>query len=158
MLWLRISLRQGILDTTFCDKGCQWLEVGRWISLCTPVSSTNKTDRQDITEILLKVALNTKTLTLIGTLTWAQVVANLIKISAVSIFILFWQYTNIARVRIFNEPIRDEPIKFLDNKTMYMPRAVIRLVNIFNCLAYDWTVKDEWKVTWHDPKQDVVRY
>jgi hypothetical protein len=25
----------------------------------TPVSSTNKTDRQDITEILLKVALNT---------------------------------------------------------------------------------------------------
>jgi hypothetical protein len=25
----------------------------------TPVSSTNKTDRQDITEIVLKVALNT---------------------------------------------------------------------------------------------------
>jgi membrane-bound inhibitor of C-type lysozyme len=30
----------------------------------TPVSSTNKTDRHDITEILLKVALNTITLTL----------------------------------------------------------------------------------------------
>jgi hypothetical protein len=30
----------------------------------TPVSSTNKTDCYDITEILLKVALNTKTLTL----------------------------------------------------------------------------------------------
>jgi hypothetical protein len=28
-------------------------------SLGTPVSSTNKTDLQDITEILLKVALNT---------------------------------------------------------------------------------------------------
>jgi hypothetical protein len=28
----------------------------------TPVSSTNKTDRNDITEILLKVALNTTTL------------------------------------------------------------------------------------------------
>jgi len=28
-------------------------------SLGTPVSSTNKTDRHDITEILLKVALNT---------------------------------------------------------------------------------------------------
>jgi hypothetical protein len=27
----------------------------------TPVSSTNKTDRHDITEILLKVTLNTKT-------------------------------------------------------------------------------------------------
>jgi hypothetical protein len=32
--------------------------------LGTPVSSTNKTDRQDITEILLKVALNTITLTI----------------------------------------------------------------------------------------------
>ena len=30
----------------------------------TPVSSTNKTDRHGITEILLKVALNTITLTL----------------------------------------------------------------------------------------------
>jgi hypothetical protein len=27
--------------------------------LCTPVSSTNKNDRRDITEILLKVALTT---------------------------------------------------------------------------------------------------
>ena len=33
-----------------------------WFSLGTPVSSTNKTDRHDITEILLKVALNTITL------------------------------------------------------------------------------------------------
>jgi hypothetical protein len=31
----------------------------RWFSLGTPVSSANKTDRHDITEILLKVALNT---------------------------------------------------------------------------------------------------
>jgi hypothetical protein len=32
-----------------------------WFSQGTPVSSTNKTDRHDITEILLKVALNTIT-------------------------------------------------------------------------------------------------
>jgi len=31
----------------------------RWFSPGTPVSSTNKTDCHDITEILLKVALNT---------------------------------------------------------------------------------------------------
>jgi hypothetical protein len=30
-----------------------------WFSLGTPVSSTNKSDRYDITEILLKVMLNT---------------------------------------------------------------------------------------------------
>ena len=34
-------------------------------SLGTPVSSTNKTDRHDITEILLDVANNTITLTLL---------------------------------------------------------------------------------------------
>jgi hypothetical protein len=35
------------------------LRHGRWFSPGPPVSSTNKTDRHDITEILLKVALNT---------------------------------------------------------------------------------------------------
>ena len=40
---------------------CQWLATGRWFSPGSPVSSTNKTDRHDITEILLKVALNTTT-------------------------------------------------------------------------------------------------
>jgi len=33
--------------------------TGRWFSPGTPVSCTNKTDRHDITDILLKVALNT---------------------------------------------------------------------------------------------------
>jgi hypothetical protein len=57
-LWIRILLRQGVLDTTLCDKHCQWLEAGRWFSPVTPVSSTNKTDRHYITEMLLKMALN----------------------------------------------------------------------------------------------------
>jgi hypothetical protein len=46
------------MDTTLCDKVCQWLATGRF-SLGIQVSSTNKTDRHDITEILLKVAFNT---------------------------------------------------------------------------------------------------
>jgi hypothetical protein len=33
--------------------------TGLWFSQGIPVSSTNKTDRHDIAEILLKVALNT---------------------------------------------------------------------------------------------------
>jgi len=37
--------------------------AGGWFSPGTPVSSTNKTDRHDITEILLKVALNIITIT-----------------------------------------------------------------------------------------------
>ena len=63
MLRVRIPLRQGVLDTTLCDKVCQWFAAGRWFSPGTPVSATNKSNRHDITEILLKVALNTITLT-----------------------------------------------------------------------------------------------
>ena len=59
-LWVRIQLRQGVLDITSCDKVCQWLTKCRWyISPYTPVSSTNKAARHYMTEILLKVALNT---------------------------------------------------------------------------------------------------
>ena len=50
---------RGVLDTTLCDKFCKWLAVGLWFSHGTPVSCTNKNDCYDITEILLKVALNT---------------------------------------------------------------------------------------------------
>ena len=41
------------------DTVCQWLATGQWFSPSTPVSSINKTDRHDIAEILVKVALNT---------------------------------------------------------------------------------------------------
>jgi hypothetical protein len=49
---------EGVLNTTLCDKVWQWLAIGQWFYPGTPVSSTNKTDRRNITEILLKVALN----------------------------------------------------------------------------------------------------
>ena len=58
-LRVRIPFRRGVLDTSLCDKFCQWLATGRWFSPGTPVSSTNKTDHHNINEILLKVALNT---------------------------------------------------------------------------------------------------
>ena len=53
---------RGVLDTTLCNKVCQWLATGRRFSPGTPVSSINKCYRHDITETLLKVALNTITL------------------------------------------------------------------------------------------------
>jgi hypothetical protein len=42
------------------DNVYQLLAHGRWFSPGTPASSTTKTGRHDIAEILLKVALNTK--------------------------------------------------------------------------------------------------
>ena len=58
-LWVWIPLMASVLDTTLCDKVCQWLAAGQGFSPGNPVSSINKTDRHDIAEILLKVALNT---------------------------------------------------------------------------------------------------
>ena len=46
--------------TAASDKVYQLLVHGRWFSPGTPASSTTKTGRHDIAEILLKVALNTK--------------------------------------------------------------------------------------------------
>ena len=53
MLWVRISIR--VRCTTYVIMFVSDL----WFSLGSLVSSTNKTDRHDITEILLKVVLNT---------------------------------------------------------------------------------------------------
>ena len=60
-MFFRRSWRR-VFDTTWCDKICQWLAAGRWFPPGTPISSTNKTDRHNVTEILLKVVSNTITL------------------------------------------------------------------------------------------------
>ena len=56
ILWVRIWIRTRC--TALCDKVCQWLATCQWFSSDPPVSSTNKTNRYDITEILLKVLLS----------------------------------------------------------------------------------------------------
>ena len=47
-LQVRIPLRRGVLDTTLCDKVCQWLRTSRWFSLSTLVSSANQTEHKEI--------------------------------------------------------------------------------------------------------------
>jgi hypothetical protein len=51
---------RGVLDTTLCDKVCQWLatELSDFLGY-SGFDSTNITDRHEIAEIFLKVALNT---------------------------------------------------------------------------------------------------
>jgi hypothetical protein len=51
------------MSVPYSDKFFQCLATGQWFSPGPLVSSTNKTDRHDITEILLKVALSTITST-----------------------------------------------------------------------------------------------
>jgi len=55
-LWVRIHSWRSKLDITLYDKVYRQLAAGQWFS---PVSSTNKTDRHDMSDVLLKMALNT---------------------------------------------------------------------------------------------------
>jgi hypothetical protein len=54
-VWLKVPLL-----ATASDKVYQLFAHGRWFSPGTPASSTTKTGRHDIAEILLKVALKHK--------------------------------------------------------------------------------------------------
>jgi hypothetical protein len=47
-LWLILSLN---LETTLCDNVWQWLEAYRWFSPGSSVSSTNKNEHHNITQI-----------------------------------------------------------------------------------------------------------
>jgi hypothetical protein len=51
--------RRGVLDTTLRDKVCQSLSAGGWFLKVLRFPPPIKIDRHDITELLLKVALNT---------------------------------------------------------------------------------------------------
>jgi hypothetical protein len=57
ILLIRISIKERC--TTLCDEVCLWFATSCWLSWGPPVSSPSKTDRHEITEILLKVVLNT---------------------------------------------------------------------------------------------------
>ena len=43
---------RGVLNTTLCDKDCQSLATGWWLSPGTPFPSANKADNHDITDIV----------------------------------------------------------------------------------------------------------
>jgi hypothetical protein len=58
-IWYNLFNEIRVRRSTLCDKVVQWLATGWCFSPGTPVSSTNKTDLHDISEILLKAVLNT---------------------------------------------------------------------------------------------------
>ena len=64
MAWVRArlcKLQNGCTRlAAVSDKAYQLLARGRWFSPGIPASSTTKTGRHDIAEILLKVVFNTK--------------------------------------------------------------------------------------------------
>lgn len=61
-----------LLDTTLCDKSCQWFTPRLWFSLGSTVSCSNTTDRPGIAEILFTGVLNNIPITVFLTCLIAQ--------------------------------------------------------------------------------------
>ena len=133
-------------------KVCQWLMTGRWFSLNTAVSSTNTTNLHDITEILLKVALNTKpqtqTITCNTLSIWNGLRTISFKVHHIQSFrtlglgsiryindlLLEYNYSN----DIYNEHNSLSPYWFLGYKTVWMEKH--RMKNIFfntYCISFE---------------------
>jgi hypothetical protein len=85
---------------------------------------------------------------------------NIVKIRCLLYLFLF--VSNILKYKIrhgvtseFIFPTNQSAIS-LQFITEYTPWAVVRFVLLFNCLTYDWMVKNELKIIWHHLKRDVV--
>ena len=108
-LWVRIPPRRGVLDTTLCDKVCQWLAAGRWFSPGIPVSSTNKTDRHGIIKIL-KVTLNTITITTLEVVVCARCTRTTLWYS-LSMSVVFSGYSGSSTNKIYRHDITEILLK-----------------------------------------------
>jgi hypothetical protein len=131
-----------------CDKVCQWLATGRWFFPGTLVSSINKTDRHNITEILLKVALNTIN----------QTKSNRLYTKNCSWIILIWKIAislkqyHICRFAVFKYKIECSVnllffnsicSHYQDNKIYYLHTAYLIQCNLYTTflwLCLLWTV------------------
>ena len=80
MFWVRFPLRASCI--TLCDEVCKWLAAGRWFSPGTLYSTTTKTDNNDKTEILVKLALYTIILYVIYCQSYGAISAPLVKTNA----------------------------------------------------------------------------
>jgi hypothetical protein len=58
-MMIRVKVKVILVKKEEYRKIVKVAATGQWFSPGTPVSFTNKTDRQDVTEILLKVELST---------------------------------------------------------------------------------------------------
>ena len=105
---------------------CQWLATGWWFSAGTPVSSTNKTDCHDITEILLKHCKPNQTINLIQSVTYI-------------ILALDTQNTNIYALTF---DFSEETVVFYYIYTVliYLVGSVLRMANHSICLDYFYSI------------------
>ena len=92
MLITNILRDKVTMTTTENSQVYQLLAHGRWFSVGTPASSTTKTSRHDITEILLKVALKTKNQSINQSTCCCMLQFNISKHILLFVFCLIYTY------------------------------------------------------------------
>jgi hypothetical protein len=105
MIWTTTQLWRCVLDTTLCDKVRQLLATGRWFPSGTLFSSTNKTDRRDITEMLLKVALSTISLDLNQTFYESTIIRGLVLQLIHNYYSVLYKHVNVSYFLDFFFPV-----------------------------------------------------
>jgi hypothetical protein len=83
------------------------LSHGRWFSPGTPVSSTTKTGRHDIVEILLKVALNTTNQ--IKSIRFVDI-GRIVGLYCLIFLFITSPYSHIKRIKVPNEVFNDSDV------------------------------------------------
>jgi hypothetical protein len=130
MSYFEYTSWRGVLDRALCDKISQCLVAGRWFSLGTPGSPSNKIVRRKITETLLKVALNTINLIQAG-----------VPQGSVPVPLLFILYINdiaenlISLSRLFED----------DTSFSYSSRDELQIKTVID---HDLKELDEWSKKW----------
>ena len=119
------------------DKAYQLLAHGRWFSPGTSASSTTKTGRHDVVEILLKVALNTKNQS-IQLVTLLQIMLNYLIFYTWSPVVVFCLYLepcyvmSITMMTVFVRLLHQYFVFFLDK--LHLRNAILfRTTNILRC-------------------------
>jgi hypothetical protein len=117
-LWVWFPLRRGVLDTTVCDKVYQWLVqvVGfrRVFRFSPPMQLTG-------TEILLKVVLNTITLSYVVT------VPRTTCLFLWSLFLLLIKFT---KQSMYNGVSQNSALKGRENKICILPWYVSEIISL----------------------------
>ena len=166
--WSVITKKQFFSHFPFslCDKVCQWLASGRWFTPGTPLSSTNKTGRHDITEILLTVALNIITIThmtvkciwlfIIITIYYVLEIVILIKTNPYSILLQYRRYVlrrycamqidnNISLSKLKSLLSSLISVEKTCNCNTNTPRSVNRNVGLITVYEWSWNRKQKWR-------------
>jgi hypothetical protein len=117
------------------DKVYQLLAHGRWFSPGTPASSTTKTGRHDITEILLKVTLKHKKLKSnprgMKLFTWYLIQENIVALHVT--FLLYLYHLEIV-IQILLMPSKKlQLLQRYHTQTDYCILSYIKLINFCIC-------------------------